>query len=77
MAEWFNATVLKTVESKAPGVRIPLPPFRNRKRFSGRAVLPPALERCTKQLSGDKLGVRKEWANASVAEDDHPLRILQ
>src|SRR5690242_2219999 len=27
MAEWFKATVLKTVESKAPGVRIPLPPF--------------------------------------------------
>jgi hypothetical protein len=26
MAEWFKAAVLKTVDPKGPGVRIPLPP---------------------------------------------------
>ena len=26
MAEWFKAAVLKTVDPKDPGVRIPLPP---------------------------------------------------
>lgn len=40
MAEWFNATVLKTVESKAPGVRIPLPPFGMQKSFSGCSAAP-------------------------------------
>ena len=30
MAEWSIAVVLKTTESKAPGVRIPLPPLDGR-----------------------------------------------
>lgn len=36
MAEWSIAAVLKTAEPKAPGVRIPLPPFEgNRNALLG------------------------------------------